>query len=212
MLRVIILSLFSLLLLISGARQNIFSGESTINFSAIPVMNNFVNDLHGVLSIEQEYELNKKLEASKNGSGAEFVILVIKNTFGEKLSHYTFRAMDAWDQDHYGRSITVFMTINAEDTSFFIGTRPTIQHVLPNAIVQRICDETIGPHWRSSEWFQGINAGVEELIDILEHEDIINGPVTKKIQLTERDWIILGLLLMGLIYTLINFVRSDNSE
>ena len=210
MLRVIILSLFSLL--ISGVKQNVFSGESTINFSAIPVMNNFVNDLQGVLSIEQEYGLNKKLEALKNGSGAEFVILVIKSTFGEKLSHYTFRAMDAWDQDHDGRSITVFMTINAEDASFFIGTRPTIQHVLPDAIVQRICDETIGPHWRSSEWFQGINAGVEELIDILEHEDIINGPITKKIQLTERDWIILGLLLMGLIYTLIYFVRSDDSE
>ena len=210
MLRVIILSLFSLL--ISDVKQNVFSGESTINFSAIPVMNNFVNDLQGVLSIEQEYGLNKKLEALKNGSGAEFVILVIKSTFGEKLSHYTFRAMDAWDQDHDGRSIAVFMTINAEDASFFIGTRPTIQHVLPDAIVQRICDKTIGPHWRSSEWFQGINAGVEELIDILEHEDIINGPITKKIQLTEGDWIILGLLLMGLIYTLIYFVRSDDSE
>lgn len=204
------MSLFSLL--ISGVKQNAFSVESTINFSVIPPMNNFVNDLHGVLSIEQEYGLNKKLEALKNGSGTEFIILVVKNTFGEKLNHYTLRAMDAWDENHYGRSITVFMTINAEDTSFFIGTRPTIQHVLPDAIVQRICDETIGPHWRSSEWFQGINAGVEELIDILEHEDIMNGPIIKKIQLTEREWIILGLLLMGLIYTLIYFVRSDDSE
>ena len=210
MLKVIFLSLFSLL--ISGAMQNVFSRENTINFDAIPVMNNFVNDLHGVLTIEQEFGLNKKLEALKKGSGAEFVILVIKSTSGEKLSHYTFRAMDAWDQDHGGRSITVLMTINAEDASFFIGTRPAIQYVLPDAIVQRICDETIGPHWRSSEWFEGINAGVAELINILEQEKIINGPIAKKIQLTTRNWIILSLLLIGFIYALIYFVRSDDTE
>ena len=204
------MSLFSLLT--SVVMQNAFSRENTINFDAIPVMNDFVNDIHGVLSIEQEFGLNKKLEALKNKSGAEFVILVIKSTSGEKLSYYTFRAMDAWDLAHAGRSITVFMTIDAEDASFFIGTRPAIQHVLPDVLVQRICDETIAPHWRSSEWFDGINAGVADLIAILEQEEIENGPIAMKIQLSVRTWIILGLLLFAFVYTLIYFVRGDETE
>lgn len=198
MIKVIIFSI-----LISGAMQNVFSRENNTNFDTIPVMNDFVTDLHGVFTIKQEFGLNKKLEGLKNRSGAEFVILVIKSTSGEKLNHYTFRAMDVWDQGHDGRSITAFMTINAEDASFFIGTRPAIQHVLPDAIVQRICDETITPYWRSSEWFEGIDAGVADLIDILEQENIVNGPIAKKGQLTVRNWVILSLLLIGFIYTLV---------
>ena len=210
MARLIVLPL--LLLLISGTNSKAFFKDSSVNFSAVPVMDGFVNDYHGVLSITQKIELNKKLEMLKNKSGVEFVILIVPSTSGEKIRHYTFRAMDVWDQAHNDRLITVFMTIDGEDASFFIGTRPSIQYLLPDVLVQFICDEKIWPYWQSSEWFKGIDAGVNELIDILEHEDIANGAVENKRSLTVREWTVLCLLLIGYIYTLIYFVMRNNRE
>ncbi|MDH5388010.1 MAG: TPM domain-containing protein [Gammaproteobacteria bacterium] len=195
-----------LLLLISGINSQAFFGDSSVNFSDIPAMDEFVNDYQGVLSIVQKIELNKKLETLKDKTGVEFVILIVPSTSGEKIRHYTFRAMDAWDQAHNGRSIAVFMTIDGEEGSFFIGTRPSIQYLLPDVLVEFICDEKICPYWRSSEWFDGIDVGVNELINILERADIAKDVVENKRLLTVREWIVLSLLMIGCIYTLICFV------
>lgn len=210
MVRVITFSFLSSLLI--SIYLNVFSDQSATYDAAIPAMHESVNDLHGVLTIQQKLGLIKKLEVLKNRNGAEVVVLIVPTTSGEPIRNYTLRAMDAWEQNHSGRNITVLMAINSEDASYFVGTSPAIQHVLPDARVQGICDAKVEPHWRSAQWFEGINAGISEVITIVEQENFVNSPVAKQTQLNVRNWLIWGLLLTSFTYALIYFVRWRRSS
>ena len=210
MVRIIVLSL--LLLLLIGNDLNVVTDQGAVYDAAIPTMQEPVNDLHGVLTIHQKLGLIKKIELLKRKNGAEVVVLIVPTTSGEPLSNYTFRAMDAWEKNHNRKHITVLMVINSQDASYFIGTSPMIQHVLPDTKVQSLSDAKVEPYWRSSQWFEGINAGISEIINIIDKEELVNNPVAEQAQLKVRDLLIFGLVLTGFIYALVYFVRWRRSS
>ncbi|MCW8956597.1 MAG: TPM domain-containing protein [Gammaproteobacteria bacterium] len=210
MMRTLILLFLSIL--IASININASAEQGTAYYAAIPAMHESVNDKHGVLTIQQKLELTRKLEALNEQNGAEVVVLIVSSTSGESLRNYTFRAMNVWEQDHDGRPITVLMTINAEDASYFIGTSPAIQHVLPDNVVQGICVEKVDPYWHRSKWFEGIDAGLSDIVGIVEKESFVNSSIAIPLNMKTRDWIILGLVFTGFFYTLIYFIRWRRSS
>ncbi len=181
--------------------------SSALATLAIPDTDNAVNDYHGVLTIQQKSDLTKNIDTLREQNGAEIVVLVVSSVFGEAINQYTFHAMEAWERDHRDRFITVFMVVNAEDASYFIGTSPAIQHVLPDEKVTAIADEIISPYWVNAQWYEGIDAGVSEIINIVEQEAIVNSYTLESAPQKAFNVKLWFLVFSGCIYILFYLSR-----
>jgi len=102
----------------------------------------WVTDNAGILTAEQRQSLNEKLEALKQKTGAEFLVMIFPSLDGEDVVGYTNRVAEQWKvKDDKGLMLFVF----PNDRKMYIQVGYGLEPVITDAYSSRVYRETLVP-------------------------------------------------------------------
>lgn len=182
----------------------LIAAQKTASFP-IPDHYNLVNDYIGVLPIAKIFEITKKLQDLERKNGTQIVFLSVPSVGPEGVHAYATRAGSKWDLGNNREGNGVLFLVSAND-GIAISTGAGIQGALPDVLVGRIIRETIEPFWHRQQYAEGIEAGIDVMIEATAKEktkstfyDYANAMVPER---TETR-IIAMLFLLGIAYIFI---------
>ena len=157
-----LLSLVLLLTLANGALAEI----------AVPSLKSHVTDLTETLSSTEISRLEQQLTDFEAKKGSQIALLIIPTTQPETIEQYSIRVAEVWKLGRKGIDDGVLLLVAKNDRTLRIETGYGLEGVLPDALARHIIDEIIVPKFRQGHFFGGLQAGVEQIISIIEGETL----------------------------------------
>jgi uncharacterized protein len=138
----------------------------------VPKLTARVTDLTGTLTAEQQSSLDDKLAAFEARKGSQVAVLVVATTEPEEIAQYSIRVVDQWKLGRRGVDDGALLIVAKNDRELRIEVGRALEGVLPDLIAHRIISETIVPLFRQGDFYGGINAGLDQMIRVIDGESL----------------------------------------
>ena len=136
----------------------------------VPALTARVTDLTQTLSAEQQAALEQKLATFETQKGSQIAVLMVPTTQPEEIEQYSIRVVDAWKLGRAKVDDGVLLIVARNDRRMRIEVGRGLEGALPDAIAKRIIAETITPSFKQGDFAGGINAGVDQMISVIQGE------------------------------------------
>ena len=133
----------------------------------IPPLKQRVTDLTNTLTAAESQALDAKLAAWEQQTANQLVVLIVPTTNPEPIEAYSIRVAEAWKIGRKGQDNGALLTVAKDDKKMRIEVGYGFEGVLTDATSRRIISETMAPYFRQNRFAQGINAGVDQIIDVI---------------------------------------------
>ena len=127
-----------------------------------------VTDLTNTLSAGEAQALDAKLAAWEEKTGNQLAVLIVPTTQPEPIEAYSIRVADAWKIGRKGQDNGALLVVAKDDRKLRIEVGYGFEGSLTDATSRRIIAETIAPAFRQNRYAQGIGAGVDQIIAIVD--------------------------------------------
>jgi uncharacterized protein len=134
----------------------------------IPPLKQRVTDLTGTLAPADVQALDAKLAAWEQKTGNQLAVLVVPTTKPEPIEAYSIRVADAWKIGRKGQDNGALLLVAKDDKRMRIEVGYGFEGSLTDATSRRIIAETIAPLFSRNQFAQGISAGVEQIIAVVD--------------------------------------------
>jgi uncharacterized protein len=138
----------------------------------LPSLEARVTDSTGTLTHEQKASLEQKLADFEARKGAQVAVVVIETTGHEDIAQYGVRLMEAWKLGRKGVDDGAALIVATKDRALRIEVQYGLEGALTDATANRIIEETIVPLFRQDKIFAGIDAGVDQMIRVIDGEPL----------------------------------------
>lgn len=139
---------------------------------AVPPLSARVTDLTGTLTTDQKAALEETLQAFERNKGSQIAVLLIPTTQPESIEQYSMRVAEAWKLGRKGVDDGALLLIAKDDRALRIEVGYGLEGVLTDIVSKRIVSDIIVPHLKNGDFYQGIQAGVERMIRLVEGEPL----------------------------------------
>jgi uncharacterized protein len=137
---------------------------------AIPRFEALVVDLTGTLTAQQQSALDEKLTALQTRKGSQIAVLILPTTQPEDIAQFGIRLSDAWQVGRAKEDDGAILIIAKDDRTLRIEVQDGLEGVLTDATSSRIINETIVPLLKQGDFYGGIDAGIDQMIRLVEGE------------------------------------------
>ena len=138
----------------------------------IPPYSARVVDLTGTLTAGQQAALEQKLKAFEERKGSQIAVLLVPTTEPEDIDQYSIRVAEAWKPGRKKVDDGVILLVAKNDRKLRIEVGYGLEGVLTDALSRRIREETITPLFRQGDFAGGIDAGVDQMIKVIDGEPL----------------------------------------
>jgi uncharacterized protein len=138
----------------------------------IPKLDARVTDLTGTLTAAQLSMLEEKLQDLQARKGSQLAVLMVPTTQPEEIEQYGIRVLDQWKVGRKGIDDGALLIIAKEDRAMRIEVGRGLEGALTDLTSSRIISETITPLFRQGDFYAGINAGVDQMIRVVDGEPL----------------------------------------
>lgn len=158
---------------------------------AVPPLSHRVTDLTATLNAEQNTALENKIAAFEARKGSQIAVLILPTTQGEDIAAYGIRVADTWKIGRKAIDDGVILIVAKDDQKLRIEVGRGLEGVIPDAIAKRIIAEIITPKFKANDFSGGIDAGVSQLIKLIDGEPLPAPPenTASTSQNDSSDWI-----------------------
>ena len=139
---------------------------------AVPTLSARVTDLTGTLTADQKAALEETLQAFERNKGSQIAVLLVSTTQPESIEQYSMRVAEAWKLGRKGVDDGALLLIAKDDRALRIEVGYGLEGVLTDIASKRIVSDIIVPHLKNGDFYQGIQAGVERMIRLVEGEPL----------------------------------------
>jgi uncharacterized protein len=139
---------------------------------AVPPLTARVTDLTGTLSGEAVSRVEAKLANFEASKGSQIAVLIVPTTQPEEIEQYGIRVEDAWKLGRKGVDDGAYLIVAKNDRRVRIEVGYGLEGALPDAIANRIIEETIAPHFKLGDYDGGVEAGVDQMISVVNGEPL----------------------------------------
>lgn len=160
----------------------------------------WVNDYAGVFSKEQAQQLDQKLNKLEYNTSTQIFVVSINDNGGYPASDLAPRIGEAWGIGQKGKDNGLLILLDMQNRDVFISTGYGLEEFVPDAIARRIVENEILPAFRNSDFYGGINAGVDVLASLLDGEFT---PDEYRQQSSQRGSSIGGIIFMIILFSLL---------
>ncbi len=133
----------------------------------IPTLSARVTDLTGTLSTAERQALEDKLAAWETQTGNQLAVLMVPSTQPEAIASYSIRVAEAWKIGRKGKDNGAIFLVAKNDRKNRIEVGYGLEGVLTDVTSRRILAESVAPFFRNSQFAEGLNAGVDRIIDVV---------------------------------------------
>src|ERR1700676_4589966 len=156
-----------------GAGLALLLGALTVRAEvAVPPLTARVTDLTGTLSGETVTRIEAKLANLEARKGSQIAVLIVPTTQPEEIEQFGIRVEDAWKLGRKGVDDGAYLIVAKNDRRVRIEVGYGLEGALPDAIANRIINETITPHFKSGDYDGGVEAGVDQMISVVNGEPL----------------------------------------
>ncbi len=143
----------------------------------VPPLTARVTDLTGTLTAEQQTTLEQKLAAFEARKGSQLAVLIVPTTRPEEIEQYSIRVVEKWKLGRGsvgGRKVDdgALLLIAKDDHRIRIEVGYGLEGVLTDAMSNRIISETIAPAFREGNFYEGVDAGLGQMMKLIEGEPL----------------------------------------
>jgi uncharacterized protein len=139
---------------------------------AIPRFEALVVDLTGTLTAQQQAALDEKLTALQARKGSQLAVLILPSTQPEDIAQFGIRLSDAWKVGRAKEDDGAILIVAKDDRTVRIEVQDGLEGVLTDATCGRIINETIVPLFKQGDFNGGIDAGVDQMIRLIDGEPL----------------------------------------
>lgn len=136
----------------------------------------FVNDFAGVLSAEQRTTLEQALQENQKTTGNELTVVTVKSLGGDTVEDYSVELFKEWGIGKEGADNGALLLIALDDRAMRIEVGYGLEPTLTDAISSRIIRNSITPQFKEGKYYEGIAAGVEQMIAATKGEALAPAP------------------------------------
>ena len=138
----------------------------------VPDLSKRVTDLTNTLSTSAVQQLDSKLADLEARKGSQIAVLMIPMLEGEDIAAFGIRVAEKWKVGRKGVDDGLILIVAKDDHKMRIEVGYGLEGVIPDAISKRVIAETITPKFREGDYEGGINAGVDQLIGLINGEKL----------------------------------------
>jgi len=167
----------------------------------VPELSRRVTDLTNTLSTGQVAALEDKLAAFEAKKGSQIAVLIVPTTQPKDIAEFGIEVADLSQIGRKGIDDGVILIVAKDDHKLRLEVGYGLEGVIPDAVAKRIIAETITPHFKGGDYAGGINAGVDQLMALIEGEPL---PAPSETQGDRQDegrfmFILVGGLIAGFV-------------
>jgi uncharacterized protein len=140
--------------------------------AAIPPLTARVTDATGTLTSEQRSALEQTLHAFENKKGSQISVLIVPTTQPETIEQYSIRVVEQWKLGRKSVDDGVLLIVAKDDRTLRIEVGYGLEGALNDATSNRIINETIVPRFRQGDFYGGITAGVDSIMNVINGEPL----------------------------------------
>ncbi len=175
--------------------------------AATPPLKVHVTDLTTTLSASETAFLEQKLSAFEKTKGSQIAVLIVPTTQPETIEEYSIRVAEAWQLGRKGVDDGILLLIAKNDRALRIEVGYGLEGAVPDAMAKRIIAEIITPRFKQGHFAEGIDAGIEALIKLIQGEplpppkNVRNGSGTAEMHSPLETFIsiLIGSIVLGRI-------------
>jgi uncharacterized protein len=139
---------------------------------AVPPLTARVIDLTGTLSGSAVSSIEAKLADLQARKGSQIAVLIVPSTQPEDIDQYGIRVEDTWKLGRKGVDDGAYLIVAKDDRRVRIEVGYGLEGAMPDAIASRIVTETITPHFKLGDYDGGVQAGVDQMISVVNGEPL----------------------------------------
>ena len=139
---------------------------------AVPPLAGHVNDLTGTLTTEQKAALEQTLTAFEVKKGSQLAVLIVASTAPEEIEQFALRVAEKWKLGRKRVDDGAIVVVAKDDRAVRIEVGYGLEGALTDITSKRIISETMLPQFRAQNYFGGINAGVGQIIRVVDGEPL----------------------------------------
>lgn len=148
------------------------NGVLAAELQPVPRLDARITDLTSTLTAEQKNTLENKLSALERQKGAQLAVLIVATVVPESIEQYALRVVESWKLGRRGVDDGALLLIAKQERKLRIEVGYGLEGALNDATAKRVISEVISPRFRAGDFAGGINAGVDNLIKIIEGEEL----------------------------------------
>ena len=139
---------------------------------AVPELSRRVTDLTATLSTEQIAALENRLAAFEAQKGSQIAVLIVSTIEGEDIAAFGIRVAEKWKIGREKIDDGVILIVAMDDRTLRLEVGYGLEGAIPDAIAKRVIAETITPYFKAGDFYGGIDAGVQQLMRLIEGESL----------------------------------------
>lgn len=175
-----------------------------------------VHDEAHVLSQKTIDNLESRLKAYEDSTSNQLAILIVPTLDGTPIEEYALHVAEKWKLGKKGKDNGVLLLIAVDDHKMRIETGSGLEGVLPDAVCSRIIRNEIAPHFRRSDYDDGVTAAIDAMIAAIGGEYKAEAS-DSGLQGADFDWkdrLLMGVFVFGIlgIFTFIGLVSQGCSS
>jgi uncharacterized protein len=148
------------------------SSARDADLAKIPVLKSQVTDLTGTLTASQINALEQKLTAFEARKGSQIAILLVSSTQPEAIEQYTLRVVEKWQLGRRKIDDGILLLVAKDDRRLRFEVGYGLEGAVNDLTAKRIITEVITPYFKQAQFYEGINAGIDRLMKVVDGEDL----------------------------------------
>ncbi|HEU0229114.1 MAG TPA: YgcG family protein [Burkholderiaceae bacterium] len=158
-----------------------FAQVARADEAKVPVLTQRVTDLTHTLSADTVTRLTATLAGLEKKKGAQIAVLMVPSTDGDTIEHYARRVFDQWKLGRKNVDDGILFVIAKKDHTMRIEVGYGLEGAVPDILAGRIIREQVAPAFRKGDFDQGVSAGVDSLVKL------VNGETLPPVKQTARQ-------------------------
>ena len=127
-----------------------------------------INDFADILSVDEERLLEKKLVAFDDSTSTQITIVSLSNLDGEPASSYAPKLAEAWGIGNKQRNNGILILVSMDNPrDVFIATGYGVEEFVTDGLAKRIINEHMLPAFKQQRYYDGLNQGSDDLMQLL---------------------------------------------
>ncbi len=126
-----------------------------------------VNDLANMLSSADRDALERKLANFDDTTSTQISIVTITSIGPYDVSSYAFELGEKWGIGQKGKDNGVLILIAKEERKMWIATGYGVEQFIPDYIAKRIVERTLKPHFRSGDYYGGLDDATNIMMSLV---------------------------------------------
>ena len=136
----------------------------------VPPLHGHVTDLTNTLTPAQRAGLAQQLSALELRNGAQVAVLLVASTAPESIEQYALRVATQWQLGRKEVDNGAILLIAMQDRTMRIEVGYGLEGALPDITSKRIIQDAIAPKFQRGDYYAGVQAGVENIIQRVDAE------------------------------------------